>query len=183
MNIHSKNINETLKILFGGTDVSYRIVDRQVILSKKKEGTDGINQSKQVTGVIKDANGESVIGANVVEKGTNNGTISDIDGKFSLNVAPGATLMITYIGYVSQEIKVDNRNSFSIVLKEDSEMLEEVVVVGYGTMRKKDLTGAITRISTENTTQSVTSVAEMLRGTVAGFSAGFGTSAKGGGLF
>ena len=95
MNIHSKNINETLKILFGGTDVSYRIVDRQVILSKKKEGTDGINQSKQVTGVIKDANGESVIGANVVEKGTNNGTISDIDGKFSLNVAPGATLMIT----------------------------------------------------------------------------------------
>ena len=80
MNIHSKNINETLKILFGGTDVSYRIVDRQVILSKKKEGTDGINQSKQVTGVIKDANGEAVSGANVVEKGPNNGPISALDG-------------------------------------------------------------------------------------------------------
>ena len=180
MNIHSKNINETLKILFGGTDVSYRIVDRQVILSKKKEGTDGINQSKQVTGVIKDANGESVIGANVVEKGTNNGTISDIDGKFSLNVAPGATLMITYIGYVSQEIKVDNRNSFSIVLKEDSEMLEEVVVVGYGTMKKKDLTGAVAAVKGDAlASRKTTQLSTALQGAVAGVTVTRDNSAPG----
>ena len=180
MNIHSKNINETLKILFGGTDVSYRIVDRQVILSKKKEGTDGINQSKQVTGVIKDANGESVIGANVVEKGTNNGTISDIDGKFSLNVAPGATLMITYIGYVSQEIKVDNRNSFSIVLKEDSEMLEEVVV-GYGTMKKKDLTGAVAKVNMEDLLKTPSSSFDQtLGGRIAGVNVSSGEGMPGG---
>ena len=146
MNIRSKSISETLNVLFNGTDVNYRIVDRQVILSNKKSHSDSVNQSKQLTGIIKDANGETVIGANIVEKGTTNGTISDVDGKFSLNVAPGATLVITYIGYISQEIKVDGRNSFSIVLKEDSEMLDEVVVVGYGTMKKKDLTGAVAAV-------------------------------------
>ena len=133
-----------------------------------------------MTGVIKDANGESVIGANVVEKGTNNGTISDIDGKFSLNVAPGATLMITYIGYVSQEIKVDNRNSFSIVLKEDSEMLEEVVVVGYGTMKKKDLTGAVAAVKGDAlASRKTTQLSTALQGAVAGVTVTRDNSAPG----
>lgn len=99
MNIRSKSLDEILHVLFDGTDVNYRIVDKQVILSKKEIDTDGVNQSKHLVGVIKSVNGEPVIGANVIEKGTTNGTISDMDGKFSLNVAPDATLIITYIGY------------------------------------------------------------------------------------
>lgn len=169
LNIRSKSINEALKALFDGTDVSYRIVNKQIILSKKKADSNGANQAYRLTGVIKDANGEPVIGANVVEKGTTNGTISDIDGKFSLSVTPDATLIVTYIGYVSQEIKVGNRKSFDIVLKEDSEMLNEVVVVGYGTMKKKDLTGAVAAVKGDAlAARKTTQLSTALQGAVAG---------------
>lgn len=78
-----------------------------------------------------------VIGANIVEKGTMNGVISDSEGQFVLNVAPGATLVVSYIGYVTQEVKITDQASYTITLKEDTETLEEVVVVGYGTMKRK----------------------------------------------
>lgn len=97
---------------------------------------------RQIKGKVVDAAGETVIGANVLEKGTTNGVITDIDGNFVLNVSSGATLEISYIGYVTQTIKVTNQTSLHIVLKEDSETLDEVVVVGYGTMKKSDLSGA-----------------------------------------
>lgn len=138
-------------------------------------------QNFVVTGKVT-SNGESVIGATVQVKGKIAGTITDIDGNYRLTLENSKeTLVFSFIGYQSKEVTVNGKNVINVELEEDVAQLEEVVVVGYGTMRKKDLTGAITRISTENTTQSVTSVAEMLRGTVAGFSAGFGTSAKGGG--
>ena len=89
-------------------------------------------QSKQVTGVVKDAAGETVIGASVVEKGTTNGTITDFDGNFTLTVAQNAVLEISYVGFATQEIPVAGKTNFVVVLKEDAEMLEEVVVVGYG---------------------------------------------------
>ena len=90
---------------------------------------------KKVTGTVEDALGP-IAGANVVEKGTTNGTITDMDGKFNLEVSPNAVLVITFIGYVEQQIPVGNQTSFSINLKEDSQALEEVVVVGYGTQKK-----------------------------------------------
>lgn len=169
LNIRSKSINEALKALFDGTDVSYRIVNKQIILSKKKADSNETNHAYRLTGVIKDTNGEPVIGANIVEKGTTNGTISDIDGKFSLSVTSDATLTVTYIGYVSQEIKVGNRKSFDIVLKEDSEMLNEVVVVGYGTMKKKDLTGAVAAVKGDAlAARKTTQLSTALQGSVAG---------------
>lgn len=138
-------------------------------------------QNFVVTGKVM-SNGESVIGATVQVKGKITGTITDIDGNYRLVLDDSkGTLVFSFIGYRSKEVPVNRKSVIDVELEEDIAQLEEVVVVGYGTMRKKDLTGAITRISTENATQSVTSVAEMLRGTVAGFSAGFGTSAKGGG--
>lgn len=138
-------------------------------------------QNFVVTGKVM-SNGESVIGATVQVKGKIAGTITDIDGNYRLALDDSkGTLVFSFIGYRSKEVPVNGKSVIDVELEEDIAQLEEVVVVGYGTMRKKDLTGAITRISTENATQSVTSVAEMLRGTVAGFSAGFGTSAKGGG--
>lgn len=138
-------------------------------------------QNVVVTGKVM-SNGESVIGATVQVKGKITGTITDIDGNYRLVLDSSKEILIfSFIGYQSKEVPVNGKSVINVELEEDVAQLEEVVVVGYGTMRKKDLTGAITRISTENSTQSVTSVTEMLRGTVAGFSAGFGTSAKGGG--
>ncbi len=104
-------------------------------------------QKQSVSGVIKDATGEPVIGASVLEKGTTNGTITDFDGRFTLNVIPGTTLIISYIGYKTVEMKTVAGQPINLTLIEDSEMLEEVVVVGYGTMRKKDLTGSVVQIN------------------------------------
>lgn len=102
------------------------------------------NSSYKVTGVVSDTNGEPIIGASVVEKGTSNGTITDLDGKFTIEVNAGATLNISYIGYKNQEVKVDrNGLSLKLTLKEDTETLDEVVVVGYGTVRKADLAGSV----------------------------------------
>ena len=92
---------------------------------------------KQITGIVKDANGDPVIGANVVQVGSTNGTITDVDGKFTLNVSVGAKLKVSYIGYNDQQITVSNSNSYTIILKEDTESLDEVVVVGYGTQKSK----------------------------------------------
>jgi TonB-linked SusC/RagA family outer membrane protein len=110
-----------------------------------------LQQSKtQITGTVVDPAGEPVTGANVVEKGVaTNGTITDQDGRFSLNVSQGATLAVSYIGYVTQEVAVGNRTQLNITLQEDLQALDEVVVVGYGTMRKSDLTGSIVSISSE----------------------------------
>lgn len=90
-----------------------------------------------MTGIVKDTNGEPIIGANVTVKGQSIGTITDIDGRFVLDAPKDAVLQITYIGYVSQEVKVSGKKELNVVLKEDAETLDEVVVVGYGTMKKQ----------------------------------------------
>jgi len=112
---------------------------------------------KKVTGVVNDAMGP-VIGASVMEKGTSNGCVTDLDGNFSLSVSPGATLVVSYIGYLTQEIKVGGASSYTVNLKEDSQSLDEVVVVGYGVQKKKLVTGATVEVKGEdiaklNTTQ------------------------------
>ena len=103
-----------------------------------------VQQGKKVTGMVVDGAGEPVIGANVVVKGTTNGTITDFDGNYSLEgVSANDILVVSYIGYLSQEIPVENQSSIKVTLKEDTQTLDEVVVVGYGTMRKSDVTGSI----------------------------------------
>ena len=119
--------------------------------------------TKKITGIVVDASGP-VIGASVIEKGkSGNGVITDFDGHFSLNVTPGATIVISYVGYETQEIKVGNQSSFNITLKEDDAVLEEVVVVGYGTQKKKLVTGATVQVKGEdiaklNTTNALTAM-------------------------
>lgn len=165
----NKNINELLEALFGDTHVQYRIVDKQIILSNKKLLAANANQQKQVSGVVLDTNGDPVIGANIVEKGTTNGTISDVEGRFFLNLSSDATLVITYIGYIPQEVNVGGRSSLTITLHEDSEVLDEVVVIGYGTMRKKDLTGAVTAVKgDELASRKTTQLSTALQGAIAG---------------
>ena len=124
-----------------------------------------------VSGTVKDAAGEPVIGASVLLKGNTGGTITDLDGKYSIKVtASKGTLVFSYIGYKTVEKEIgQNVRMLDIVLHEDTEMLDEVVVVGYGTMKKKDLTGSVTRIGQEVTeNKAATNLVEFLRGTVAG---------------
>lgn len=168
--INRKNINETLAILFKDTDVQYKIVDRQVILSNNKYQFESIHQVKRITGVVKDANGEPIIGANVVEKDSkSNGTITDLDGNFQLDVSQNATLVISFIGYHSQELAVANRSSLSVTLQEDQLALDEVVVVGYGVVKKKDLTGAVGALKGEDVAaRKTTQLSTALQGAIAG---------------
>lgn len=113
-------------------------------------GTSVFAQTKQVTGVVKDATGETVIGASVVEKGTTNGVITDFDGVFKLTVNENAVLQISYIGYQTQEVKVAGKTTLDITLREDTEMLEEVVVVGYGAQKKESVIGAISQVTSKD---------------------------------
>ena len=106
-------------------------------------------QQKTVQGTVTDAAGP-VIGATVMEKGTSNGTVTDFDGNFSLSVKPGATLVISYVGYTTQEVVVGNNTKFNVTLSEDNTALEEVVVVGYGVQKKKLVTGATVEVKGEN---------------------------------
>lgn len=169
VDVHDKNINELLDILFGGTNVQYRIVDKQIVLSNRPLLAENVNQQKKISGKVIDANGDPVIGANVVEKGTTNGTITDMSGNFVLSVNPNAVLSVSYIGYVSKDIQVKDRSSFTISLEEDSELLDEVVVVGYGTMKKKDLTGAVGTLKGESlSARKTTQLSTALQGATSG---------------
>lgn len=127
-------------------------------------------QGKKVTGVVLDATGEPVIGANVVVKGTTNGTITDFDGNFAIEDVPsGAILQVSYIGYLTKEITVGNQSVINVSLAEDSQALDEVVVVGYGTMRKSDVTGSIAVAKGDELTKNQSfSALDNLRGKVSG---------------
>ncbi|GHT43630.1 SusC/RagA family TonB-linked outer membrane protein [Bacteroidia bacterium] len=126
-------------------------------------------QLRSISGIIQDAKGEPVIGANVVEKGTTNGVITDIDGKFTLNVSGNLPLTVSYIGYRTQDVVVGNKTTFAITLVEDTQALEEVVVVGYGTQKKVNLTGAVSAVSGEALSgMPATNVVNMLQGKLPG---------------
>lgn len=127
-------------------------------------------QQKTIKGTVKDATGESIIGANVIVKGSTVGVITDIDGNFTLDVPANATLQISYIGYLSQEIKVGSQTSFNIQLQEDSKTLDEVVVVGYGVQKKVNLTGSVSSVNFEDQVASrpVTNVSSALAGLSSG---------------
>ena len=129
-------------------------------------------QTRTVSGQVVDSNGESIIGANIVEKGTANGTITDFNGKFSLKVAPNATLVISYIGYKTIEMKASEvKAGQTITLQENAEMMDEVVVIGYGTQRKGDVTSAVASVKAEDfTVGKITDAAELVKGKIAGLS-------------
>lgn len=126
-------------------------------------------QANVIRGTITDEKGEPIIGASIIEKGTTNGIISDIDGNFSITVPANAILSISYIGYEPLEVQVTNQKTLNIVLKEDIKALDEVVVVGYGTMKKSDLTGAVSRVTLDDKSSLPNmSLAQALSGTMAG---------------
>lgn len=135
--VDKSDIFKVLETVFAGTDVRYSVVDRKIILSTERPKVQQIKEEKKVTGVVKDQNGEPIIGANVSVKGTTLGTITGIDGDFVLDVPENAVIQVSYIGYVSQELHSGGKSRLDIVLKEDTQALEEVVVVGYGVQKSK----------------------------------------------
>lgn len=174
VNSNKKPLEEVLEQLFDGTDVKFAVDGAYIILSPNTKLENNVpsasQQNRQITGIVKDAAGEPVIGANVMEKGTTNGTVTDVEGRFSLNVASdNATLVISYIGYASTEMTVKEQSSVNIILKEDSEALDEVVVVGYGTQKKSTLTGAVSSVKSEQLTVApVANVTNSLSGKLPG---------------
>lgn len=128
-------------------------------------------QSIQLRGTVTDTTGEPIIGASVVEKGTTNGLITDLDGKFTLTIHPNATIIVSYVGYKTQDVVTKGEKEIRVMLQEDAQMLDETVVIGYGTMKKSDMTGAISSVDVEELSKrTTTNPAEALQGKVAGVS-------------
>lgn len=143
-----------------------------------------VQQNKKIAGIVVDQNGEAVIGANVIQKGTTNGTITDIDGKFTLEVPAKAVLTVSFIGYQSQDVALKgNETQLTVTLKDDTEVLDEVVVVGYGTMKKRDLSGAVSQIKSDDLMKgNPTDLSQGLAGKVAGVQINAADGAPGGGV-
>ena len=143
----------------------------QLFAVSSTDTVEAVQQTRKITGTVSDEMGP-IVGANVLEKGTTNGVITDINGNFTLNVKLGATIVVSFIGYVNQEIKITNQAKLDVTLKEDSEMLDEVVVVGYGTMKKSDLSGASVSMGEDKIKGSViTNLDQSLQGRAAGVTA------------
>lgn len=185
INVKNQSVADVLTTLFKNTDIVYAVEGTSIFLMKSKEyGATPVAQQtdRKITGTITDAYGEPIIGANVIQKGTTNGVITDIDGNFSLSVNDNAILSISYIGYISQEIPVKNQQVFTITLQEDLQALEEVIVIGYGTTKRKDFTGSVASVRLEDSPIALTSnlsALEALKGNVPGLDIGATNSAGG----
>lgn len=164
------SIFKILDEIFAGTGVSYSVLENKIILSAKRESQQQSSFVEKITGKVVDSNGDPVAGANITEKGTTNGTISDTDGHFTLTIeSESVFLNISFIGCMPQTVKAHANKPLLIVLNEDTQLLDEVVVVGYGTQKKGNLTGAISTLkSTEITTTTHSSLAQSLQGKIPG---------------
>jgi TonB-linked SusC/RagA family outer membrane protein len=160
---------DLLALVLPAAGISWTTDGNAIILSRSNSARNNPPQMRKITGQVVDNAGEPLTGANVREKGTTNGVITDTEGHFSLSVSGNATLVISYIGYVTQEILTNGKTTFIVRLVEDNMSLDEIVVVGYGTVRKSDLTGAVAKVSTADLLQlSTTDIGQALQGRVAG---------------
>lgn len=169
----NQSISKVLDAVLKDHSLTYSVNDRNITISKKKTAHQQ-NQKKpsgtvMINGMVKDENNELLIGATVAVKNTMIATVTDIDGKFSLSVPDDAVLLISYVGFESKEIKMGNQRNFQVVLREEHNSLNDVVVIGYGTQRKVDVTGSISTVNMNDLKLTVASNAgEALQGQVAG---------------
>ena len=172
ISVDEKNadINSLLVSALKNQAISYEISSNKIILTKAGGITPQQTQpQKKIRGNIVDDLNEPVIGVSVVIKGTTRGTTTDVDGNFDIDASSGETLLISYVGFEKQEIRIGNQTSFDIRLKEDNKILDEVVVIGYGTLKKSDLTGSLASVDTKDiTTKATSNPVEALQGVVAG---------------
>ena len=168
--IDANQLDEAINQILKGQNVSYEIQGKNIVIKRIQELKVANEQKIKISGIVKDVNGAPVVGATVKEKGTSNGTITDIDGIFMLEVQENALLDISYIGFKSQQLKVQKGGkALSVILKEDSELLDEVVVIGYGTQRKGEVASSIATVKSENFLKVPSpDAAQMIRGQVPG---------------
>lgn len=177
--------NETLKSvvekLISGENLKYEIVNRYIVITSGKE-TPTNQQGKKVTGKVTDSSGASLPGVSIVGKGTTSGVITDISGNYSLsNIPENATLQFSFVGMKTQEVKVGNQSTINVVLVEESIGLEEVVAVGYGVTKKRDVTGSVSSVSSKDfKDQPVTTLSSALQGRMAGVSVSNNSGEPGG---
>lgn len=153
LNVKNKSFDQVMHQVLDGCDLSYKIYDKNMVIIT---GGNVLLQGITITGIVTDKNSEPLPGVNVTIKGTKNGTISDINGNFSINLPNrDAVLVFSFVGFTSQEMAVGNRNVINIELTEDIQIMDEVVVIGYGSRAKKDLTGAVSQIGSEEVTRQV----------------------------
>jgi len=146
IDVNGKSVEDILTLLFKNKGINYEVNGKSIsifIPQKIQNKSTSPKESKKITGLVTDEKSEPIIGASIKVIGTTSGVITDINGKFSLDVPEDSKLSVSYIGYISQDINVKNQNQLNIKLKEDSKLLDEVVVVGYGLQKKKDVTGSI----------------------------------------
>lgn len=181
LNIDVSNIEKTLDHLLKNKGLSYKLMNNQIILSKQKKDNNRSSVARSLSGTILDGTGMPLIGVNVtIKEDSSVGTITDLDGNFSLKVNVGQTIICSYIGYVTQSVKISNLNHQNIVLREDSELLDEVVVVGYGTQKKVNLTGSVETIESKSIeNRPIRSATDALQGAVSGLVVNSGTGAPG----
>lgn len=180
MQLKDVTLKEALTRLLSGTDLTFEIRNNKIYFIEKKAVSRPGSKKKRVTGVVKDVMGEPLIGANVVEKGrSTNGVITDFNGKFTLEVDESASLVVSYIGYLVQDIPTKGKGDFHIVLKEDANTLDEVVVTGYGDFKKATYTGSASVLTTEKLEAlPVVSVGQMIESNIPGISVVAGTSSQ-----
>ncbi len=166
LSLNDKTIDEILSVVFDKSDVSYKVLETNFIVITPST----FYQEIKVTGKITDANSEPLPGVNIIEKGTTNGTVTDLNGGYTINVSgPDAILAISFVGYLSKEMPVGNNSVINVVLEEDILRLDEVIVVGYGTQRRADVTGSVTSVPKERLSEiPVTNVMHALEGSTAG---------------
>ena len=163
LNVTNQPIQRLLDDVLHQRDLQYTMTGHSIVVTLKTAG-----KVKQVSGTVVDSNGEPIIGANVVEKGTTNGTVTDISGNFSLNIDDTGILQISYIGFNTQDVAVNGKSSLMINLKEDTQKLDEVVVVGYGVQKKSNITGSVASIKTDDFNDLNMDVSHVIQGRVAG---------------
>ena len=171
LKVDNESIDSVLEKVFKGSPISYKIESgKQVVLTLKTEqNASQKGDKKTITGVVADRRGEPLIGVTVRVEGENIGTATDIDGRFSLEAPIGAKISFSYIGYVSQSHTVNKQNIYNVSLSEDSQVLEEVVVVGYGSMKRKDITTAVSVVSTADIEERpIMTAAQAIQGKAAG---------------
>ncbi|NIJ46522.1 TonB-linked SusC/RagA family outer membrane protein [Wenyingzhuangia heitensis] len=170
LNVNKTSIKNILKELFNGNKTSYEVIKNQIVLKNNTKVNDIIQQTIIVKGVITGANGEPIPGASVVEKGTNNGVVSDFDGNFNIKLSSNSsTILVSFIGYKTKEIIIGNQTNFNIQLEEDAASLDEVIIVGYGSTKKSDLTGAVSQVTAESfKDQPLIRLEDALQGRAAG---------------
>lgn len=174
VNVENKSVKEVLETVFKDKSLDVSVTGNHIVISKAaSKGVAKIEQSdkRTIRGKVLDRSGESIIGASVKEDGTSNGTITDIDGNFKLTLTGGKKLLVSYVGYENATVSIDaNKDDYQVTLREDTKLLEEVVVVGYGSQKKANLTGSVATVNydKEMANRPITNASQALSGKVSG---------------